>query len=78
MASRYIIRIYLIIAALNNLAIKSKDIGNAYINAHNKEKVHLTSGPELVGRQHQGKTTVIIRALFGLKSAGNACRHLFS
>lgn len=54
------------------------DIGNAYLNAPNKVKVHVTFGPELFGEDHAGKTAVIIIALYGLKSADNAWRHYFA
>jgi hypothetical protein len=48
------------------------DIGNAYLNAHTKERVHTTCGPEF--GQIQGHVAVIRRALYGLKSSGAAWR----
>ena len=36
--SRDSVRIMFMLAALNNLKIKSVDIGNAYLNAPNKER----------------------------------------
>ena len=77
-ASRDSVRIGLLVAALNNLSIASTDIGNAYLNAPPKERVHVTVGDELFGPEHTGKTAVIVRALYGLKTAGNAWRHHFS
>ena len=77
-ASRESVRIGLLIAALNNLSIAATDIGNAYLNAPPKERVHVVVGPELFGQDHEGKTATVVRALYGLKSAGNAWRHYFA
>ena len=77
-ASRDSVRIGLLIAALNDLKIASTDIGNAYLNAPPKEKVHVKVKDELFGPAHQGKTAIIVRALYGLKSAGNAWRNFFA
>ena len=74
-ASRDSVRIGLLIAALNNLSVASTDIGNAYLNAPPKERVHVVVGDELFGPEHKGETAVIVRALYGLKTAGNAWRH---
>ena len=63
------------LAALNGLKVKSADIGNAYLNAPNKERVHVKCGPELFGPEGEGKIAIIVRALYGLKNAGNAWRH---
>ena len=76
--SRDSVRIILTIAALNNLNILAADIGNAYLNAPNKEKVHVTCGAELFGPESEGRTAIVVRALYGLRSAGNAWRHHFS
>ena len=76
--SRDSVRIMLTIAALNGLKVLSADIGNAYLNAPNKEKVHVTCGPELFGPESEGQIAVIVRALYGLRSAGNAWRHHFA
>ena len=54
------------------------DIGNAYLNAPCKEKVHVTCGPELFGKENAGKTAVVVRALYGLKSAGASWRNHLS
>ena len=77
-ASRDSVRICLLLCALNGLDLKSADIGNAYLNADCKEKVHVRVGPELFGTEHEGKIAVIVRALYGLRSAGNAWRNEFS
>jgi len=60
------------LAALNELDILMGDIGNAYLNAPNKERVHVICGPELFGPENQGEKAVIVRALYGLKTAGNS------
>ena len=79
MTSRESIRIAFLIAALNDMEIFTADIGNAYLNAPCRERVHVTVGPELFGEAHAGKTAVILRALYGLKSAGASWRdHLSS
>lgn len=76
--SRDSVRILFTIAALNELDIKAADIGNAYLNAKNKEKVYVICGEELFGPSNKGKKAIVARALYGLRSAGNAWRHHFS
>ena len=77
--SRESVRIGFLIAALNGLKISAADIGNAYLNAPCAEKVHVTCGSELFGPENAGRTAVIVRALYGLKSAGASWRsHLSS
>lgn len=66
------------IATLNDLKVKMADIGNAYLNAPNKERVHVKCGPELFGPESEGKIAVVVRALYGLGSAGNSWRYFFS
>ncbi len=73
-ASRDSIRLGFLIAAINGLDVLAGDIGNAFLNAPNREKVHVTCGKELFGPEHEGKTAVVVRALYGLKSAGAAWR----
>jgi hypothetical protein len=67
--SRDSIRLFFLIAALNNLQVSACDVQNAYINAPTKEKVWFRAGLEL-GEKDKGKVVVIIRALYGLKSSG--------
>ena len=69
---RETIRICLMIAALNDLEVKSGNILNAYVQAPLTEKVWTTLGPEF--GKDRGKTAVIVRALYGLKSVGVAFR----
>jgi Reverse transcriptase (RNA-dependent DNA polymerase) len=66
--SRDSVRLFFLIAALNDLDVSSCDVQNAYINAPTKEKVWFRAGPEL--GEHAGKVVVIVRALYGLKSSG--------
>ena len=77
-AGRDSVRIGFFLAALNGLKILVCDIGNAYLNAPNRERVHVRVGKELFGLQNEGKYAVIDRALYGLKSASAAWRSHFS
>mgnify|MGYP003326537431 FL=1 len=75
--SRDSVRIALLLAGLNRLEILSGDIQNAYLTAPNREKVYCIAGPEF--GSDAGKPMLIVRALYGLKSAGAAFRaHLAS
>jgi len=66
-----------LIAALNDLQLLLADIGNAYLNAPNREKAYAIAGKEF--GSHAGERVVIVKALHGLKSAGAAWRaHLAS
>jgi hypothetical protein len=69
--------IVLMLAALNDLQVKSGDVLNAYITAPCKEKVWTILGPKFGLKA--GKSAIIVRALYGLKSAGAAfCAHIAS
>ena len=70
--SRDIIRIALTIAALNGLEILACDILNAYLTAPCREKFYCVAGPEF--GSDRGKTMLVTRALYGLKSSGAAFR----
>jgi hypothetical protein len=61
------------LAALNDVDILAADIGNAYLNADCREKVHTTLGVEF-GQNMVSKTAIICKALYGLKSSGAAWR----
>ncbi len=68
--SREAVRLALTIASLNDLEVKVGDVLNAYITAPVKEKVWTILGP---GFGHDaGRSAIIVRALYGLKSAGAA------
>jgi len=75
--SRETVRIALLMAALNDLDVKVGDVLNAYITAPITEKVWTVLGPEF--GNDAGKSAIIVRALYGLKSSGAAFRaHLAS
>ena len=65
--SRDSVRIILTIAALNDLEVKASDVQNAYLTAPCEEKVWTKLGPEF--GTDQGKSALIVRALYGLCSA---------
>ena len=68
--SRETVLLALTIAALNDLEVKVGNVLNAYITAPVEEKVWTVLGPEF-GRD-AGRSAIIVRALYGLKSAGAA------
>jgi hypothetical protein len=71
------VHIALLMAALNDLNVKVGDVLNAYITDPITEKVWTVLGPEF--GIDAGKSAIIVRALYGLKSAGAAFRmHLAS
>jgi hypothetical protein len=75
--SRETVRLALTIAALNDLDVKVGDVLNAYITAPITKKVWTILGSEF--GPDAGKSAIIVRALYGLKSAGAAFRaHLAS
>ncbi|KAI2491971.1 Reverse transcriptase (RNA-dependent DNA polymerase) [Fragilaria crotonensis] len=71
--SRESVRIALTLAALNDLEVKTGDIENACLTAPVGEKIWCRLGPEF-GRD-AGKMAIIVRALYGLKSAGASFRN---
>ena len=71
--SRDSIIIASLLAAFNDIDILACDIGNTYLNATPREKVYTTAGPEF-GAEIQGKSVLIVRALYGLKTSGTAWR----
>jgi hypothetical protein len=60
------------IAALNDIDIMSCDLENAYLNAPCREKIWFEGGLEC--GEDRGKVCVVVRSLYGLKSAGAAFR----
>ena len=70
--SRDPIRILLTIAALNDLNILGSDVQNAFMMAPNKEKCWMVAGPEL--GSEEGKNFLVVKALYGLKSASSSFR----
>ncbi len=71
------IRLAFLIAALNDLELLAADVGNAYLNAYTKEKVHTICGAEF-GQNLIDHIAVITHALYGLKSSGAAWRAMFA
>jgi hypothetical protein len=65
--------IALTLATLNDLDVKMADIENAYLTAPITEKVWTVLGPEF--GDDAGERALIVRALYGLKSAGAAFRN---
>ncbi|CAJ1932242.1 unnamed protein product, partial [Cylindrotheca closterium] len=66
------VRILLTIAALNGLDVQCADIQNAFLTAPNLEKCYMIAGPEF--GDEEGKTFIVRRALYSLKSAAIAFR----
>ena len=66
------VRIALLIAALNDLEVKTGDVQNAYITAPVKEKGWTILGAKF--GQDAGSKALIVRAMYGLKSSGSAFR----
>ena len=76
--SRESVRIALLLAGLNDMNIRLADIGNAYLTVPITEKYYIVAGDEF-GPELRGRVMKIVRALYGLKSAGAAFRsHLAS
>jgi hypothetical protein len=68
--SRETVCITLLMAALNDLYVKVEDVLSAYITAPITKKVWTVLGPEF--GIDAGKSAIIVRTLYGLKSAGAA------
>jgi hypothetical protein len=75
--SRESVRIALTLVALNDFDVMMGDIENAYVTSPITEKVWTVLGPEF--GDDAGKRALIVRALYGMKSAGAVFRnHLAS
>ena len=66
--SRETVHFALTITALNDLEVKSSDVQNAYLTAPYAERIYTRLRPEF--GPDKDKLAVIVRALYGLKSAG--------
>ncbi len=66
------VRMTLTTATLNVLKVMAADIMNAYITVPNKEKIWMLLVPEF--GKDKGHKAIVVRALYGLKSAGTAFR----
>jgi len=62
------VRLLAFIGELNGLKIWSTDVGNACLETHTKEKVHVSAGPEFGDRE--GHVLVVSKALCGPHSSG--------
>ena len=67
------VRITLTIVALNDLQVKVGDVMNAYVTAPCSEKIWTVLRKQFV--TDQGKKAIIVCALYGLKSSGEAFMH---
>ena len=73
--SRYSVRIYLNISALNGLDILSCDIQNTYLNADFREAICDHTGQEFGSKA--GPIMILRKTLYGLKFSGAVfCAHL--
>jgi hypothetical protein len=70
--SRDSVRIGFMLAALNGLDVMACDLENTYLNAPCVEKIWFEGGLEC--GSDKGKVCVVVRALYGLKSAGASWR----
>ena len=70
--SRDSVRIVFLLAALNNLQVISCDIQNAYFATPYREKLYYITGKEF--GSDQGKTNIVRRVLYGLKTSGISFR----
>ena len=70
------VRIAFLLAAFNDVDIMACDVGNAYLNAPCREKAWFVAGPEFGSRE--GTVVKVVRALYGLKSSGDAWRAMFN
>ncbi len=71
--SRESVRIALTLAALNDLDVKTSDIQNAFLTAPCSEKIWMILGDEFP-EDMRGKKAIVVRALYGTKSACQAFR----
>ena len=74
--SRESIRIAFMYVAMLDLDIRMADVGNAYLYAPMNERLYTICGPEF--GEDEGKVTVIVHALYGLKGSGAAYRSFFA
>ena len=74
--SRESVRLAFLLAALNDLDVWAADCEGAYLNAKPKEPLYTKCGAEF--GEHRGKMAVIVRALYGSKTAAAAWRAAIS
>ena len=71
--SQETVRIALMVATLNDVEVKTSYVQNVYLTAPCAEVIHTTLGTEF--GEDEGKTGSIVRALYGLTSAGASFRN---
>ena len=71
--SQEMVQIALMVAALNDLEVKTSDVPNAYLMAPCAEVIHTMLGAEF--GKDEGKTAIIVPALYRLASAGASFRN---
>lgn len=71
--SRDSVRLAFLIAKMNGLEMIMTDIGSAYLHAECSESYYAIAGKEF--GEMAGRVVVIVRALYGLKSAGASWNH---
>jgi hypothetical protein len=73
--SRDSIRMFFLLAALNDLDVLSADIQNAYLTAPIKEKYYVVAeAADGFSREFSGRPAKIVRAMYGLPVAGASFR----
>ena len=68
--SRDIVRIKFTIADLKGFDVMSCNLENAYLNSMCREKIWFEGGTKC--GEDKGKVLIVVRALYGLKSAGSS------
>ena len=76
LVSRDLVRIALLVAALNDLTVLACDIQGAYLNANCRERIYTIAGPEF--GSEQGSVMIVKKALYGLKTSGAAFRSMMA
>ena len=71
--SRDSVRLFFLLAALNDMDVLSCDIQNAFTTAPARDKNFTVLNDEL-GPEHRGKTVILVRALYGQRTAGRVFR----
>ena len=63
----------MLLVKLSGLKVEAANVGNVYLKAYTKEKLHVVASPEF-NDDRQGNVMVIIKALYGLPTSG-VCFH---
>ena len=76
MESRDSVQIFLLVSVINDLEVMGSDIHNSFLLAPNLEKNWIRAGTEFGAKQ--GKVFIVVRTLYGLKSASATFRSYMS